>query len=164
MDTVTTKPIERKLYGTITDEQRKKLDEIDKANLKDELKKNQEMGREQFLKVLMTQLAHQDPLSPLEDKDFIAQMAQFTSVESMQEMVKGMDELRAEVKAIKAGVLGEDEKVDEKEKTEEERKAAAERAAAIKGINDSLQSLSPEQLANLNATLLQMKAGAAYGG
>ncbi|RUT29715.1 flagellar hook capping protein [Paenibacillus zeisoli] len=52
---------------------------VAKASSKD----NQTMGKDQFLKILVTQLGNQDPMQPLEDKEFIAQMAQFTSVEQL---------------------------------------------------------------------------------
>lgn len=42
-----------------------------------------DLGMDQFLKLLTTQLANQDPLEPMKDTDFIAQMASITSLEQM---------------------------------------------------------------------------------
>lgn len=42
-----------------------------------------DLDKDDFLTLLMTQLQNQDPLSPMEDTDFIAQMAQFSSLEEM---------------------------------------------------------------------------------
>ena len=46
-----------------------------------------------FLKLLVAQLTHQDPLNPQEDKEFIAQLAQFTQVEELQKISSGMETL-----------------------------------------------------------------------
>lgn len=60
---------------------------------------NADLGKDQFLNILVAQLQHQDPMSPLEDKDFIAQMAQFSSLEQMNALVDSFDNLAAEIKS-----------------------------------------------------------------
>lgn len=52
-----------------------------------------EMGRQQFLQLLVTQLQHQDPLSPVDQQDFISQLAQFSVVEGMEQLNLRFDDL-----------------------------------------------------------------------
>lgn len=49
-----------------------------------------EMGKDQFLKLLVTQLQYQDPLSPQSDAEYAAQLAQFSALENEQNTSKAM--------------------------------------------------------------------------
>lgn len=67
----------------------------------------QELGRDDFLKILMTQLQNQDPTSPMEDTEFIAQMAEFSSLEQMTNMTSELGRLTSLLAAGQAsGMLG----------------------------------------------------------
>jgi len=46
----------------------------------------QVLDKNDFLQILITQLTHQDPTQPMEDRDFVAQMAQFSTLEQMMNM------------------------------------------------------------------------------
>ncbi len=61
---------------------------------------NQKLDKDAFLKLLVTQLRHQDPLNPIEDKEFISQMAQFSSLEQMQNMGKTMTDTNALIEEL----------------------------------------------------------------
>ncbi|MDR1685524.1 MAG: flagellar hook assembly protein FlgD [Desulfovibrio sp.] len=64
--------------------------------------------KDTFLKLLVAQLTHQDPLNPVEDKEFIAQLAQFTTVEELQNINSGVKDLNtayAQQQSINAASL-----------------------------------------------------------
>lgn len=54
-----------------------------------------ELDKEAFLMLLITQLQHQDPTNPMDDREFIAQMAQFSALEQMQNMNRSMLQMQA---------------------------------------------------------------------
>jgi flagellar basal-body rod modification protein FlgD len=60
----------------------------------------QVLGKNDFLELLMKQLAYQDPLSPMEDKEFIAQMAQFSSLEQMTAMSTNITKLSSDFNRV----------------------------------------------------------------
>ncbi|PLR97271.1 flagellar hook assembly protein FlgD [Bacillus sp. T33-2] len=51
------------------------------------------LGKDDFLKILMTQLKNQDPLNPMQDKDFVAQMATFSTLEQITNMGSSIEKL-----------------------------------------------------------------------
>jgi flagellar basal-body rod modification protein FlgD len=52
--------------------------------------KQDDFGKDTFLKLLVAQLKYQDPLSPTDPQAFLAQSAQFTQVEKLTEMAEQM--------------------------------------------------------------------------
>ena len=51
------------------------------------------LGQEDFLKILLAQLTFQDPLKPMDNQEFIAQMAQFTSLDQSRQTNEKIDTL-----------------------------------------------------------------------
>jgi len=74
----------------------------------------QTLGKDDFLQLLVTKLQHQDPLKPMEDADFIAQLAQFSSLEQMNNIAEGIQasnqwdflQMQSLNNAMAAGLIG----------------------------------------------------------
>jgi flagellar basal-body rod modification protein FlgD len=56
-----------------------------------ERKPQASLDKDAFLRLLITQMKYQDPLNPVDDKQFLAQMAQFTALEQQQNLVTSME-------------------------------------------------------------------------
>jgi|JI10StandDraft_1071094.scaffolds.fasta_scaffold1191648_1 flagellar basal-body rod modification protein FlgD len=63
------------------------------------------MGQDDFLKLLVTQFTNQDPMSPMKDTEYIAQMAQFTSLEQTKTMSSEIAKLRADSQLTQSNSL-----------------------------------------------------------
>ncbi|MDR0273573.1 MAG: hypothetical protein LBI27_09690, partial [Clostridiales bacterium] len=55
----------------------------------------QELDKNAFLQLLITQLQYQDPLNPMDDRDFIAQMAQFSALEQQMQLNQSFERSQA---------------------------------------------------------------------
>ena len=60
------------------------------------------LGADDFMKLLTTQLTAQDPMNPMKDTEFIAQMANFSSLEQMRGLSKSFDSFASEQKLTSA--------------------------------------------------------------
>lgn len=63
------------------------------------------MGKDDFLKILVTQLTHQDPTAPMEDREFVAQMAQFSSLEQMTNINTNIESLVSRLSGAGASTI-----------------------------------------------------------
>ena len=75
------------------------------ANNPAETKKNDDLGKDAFLQLLVTQLKNQDPLDPQDNSSYIAELAQFSSLEQMTNVAKSLEDLGKVVNNIDTSVL-----------------------------------------------------------
>jgi len=154
------------MVGQFTQEQIDKLNQISKDQENTKKLKEQDIDKDGFLKLFMTQLQYQDPLSPMDNSQFIAQMADFSSVEQLTNIADSTSAslnndqtLSAQIEAMNKNIVELINKVDgtststddDEEVTDESLKAALKE---IKDVNTDMLN----QLISLNA------ANQAYSG
>ena len=66
---------------------------------------NNQLGQNDFLKLLVSQMQSQDPLNPQKDTDFIAQMAQFSSLEQTKTMTTQLGQIAQGQQVTQASAL-----------------------------------------------------------
>ncbi|MDP6191205.1 MAG: flagellar hook capping FlgD N-terminal domain-containing protein, partial [Gammaproteobacteria bacterium] len=62
-------------------------------NQQAEVKRTSTLGQDDFLKLLTTQLQYQDPMEPMENGEFLGQMAQFSTVTGITEMQTSLENM-----------------------------------------------------------------------
>lgn len=74
---------------------------------KNAVKPGGDLGKDAFLKLLVAQLKYQDPSNPTDSSQFLAQTAQFTTVEKLAELAQGQkDMLAAQLMVGASGLIG----------------------------------------------------------
>lgn len=68
-------------------------------------KKNDALGKDAFLQLLVTQMKYQDPLDPQDNSEYLSQLAQFSALEQMTNVAKGLSDVRKVVDNINSSVL-----------------------------------------------------------
>lgn len=56
---------------------------------------SQELGKDAFMQLLVSQMQNQDPINPQSNEDFIAQLAQFSSLEQMENLNVSLEQMAA---------------------------------------------------------------------
>ena len=67
-----------------------------------EAMKEQKLGQEDFIKLMTTQMNHQDPMKPMENGDFLSDMAQFSTVSGLKEIKDSFNSLASSLKSSQA--------------------------------------------------------------
>ncbi|MCH8552847.1 MAG: flagellar hook assembly protein FlgD [Natronospirillum sp.] len=78
------------------------LDQYAISNKQKEDRDPQELGKDEFLKLMIAQMNNQNPLEPTENGEFIAQLAQFSTVEGITNMADGFETLSASMRSSQA--------------------------------------------------------------
>jgi len=87
-------PIDTSLSSVVKD--------LNLAKTEEAKKEKDKLGQQEFLELMVAQLRHQDPFAPMENGDFISQMAQFSSVTGLEELNNSFDQLATSLQSNQA--------------------------------------------------------------
>jgi flagellar basal-body rod modification protein FlgD len=104
------------------------------------------LGQEDFLRLLTVQLASQDPLKPMDDTAFIAQMAQFTALEQSNTLAREMSLMRAD-SSLQAGTALIGKEV-----------SGATKFGPFHGVVDSIEQIDGEVMLGIGEDLWPLRA------
>ena len=136
-------------------------------------KKKESMGKDQFLMLLTTQLRYQDPSKPMDDTAFVAQLAQFSSLEQMQNVSSAMDRQQA------GNMIGSTITYTDADGAEQTGIVTAMKITSgqvqvmigdtavdltkVTGVKQPANAVTQQQLAGMNADMLVLLANAMIG-
>lgn len=60
------------------------------------------LDRQAFLRLLVTELRYQNPFSPMDNREFVTQLAQFSLLEQLEALNRKVEEITAQLAAIRA--------------------------------------------------------------
>lgn len=132
----------------LSDEQKKALEDLKNDEKNNELLRKQDMGKDQFMNILITQMTHQNPLEPLQDKDFIAQLAQFSALEQSKKSTDALSSVLKELTSIK-------ELIDKNSSTTSLEKV-------ISNLDDTLKEIKNVELKEIKEALQAIKSKGIY--
>jgi flagellar basal-body rod modification protein FlgD len=67
----------------------------DESSNRTQIKDGSVLGKDDFLKLMITQLQHQNPLEPMDNTEYISQMASFSSLEQMSNLNTSFEKMAA---------------------------------------------------------------------
>ena len=107
--------------------------------------RREKLGKEDFLRLLITQLKYQDPLEPLKNEEFIAQLAQFNSLEQMINLNRSFSQmLTLQQLTQAAGLIGHSIE------------AVSEEGEEITGEVSEVQMVDGEPMLVVDGTLVKL--------
>ena len=130
------------------------VDTLNKSLKKDNKAPVKELGKDEFLKLLITEMSHQDPTNPMQDREFIAQMAQFSSLEQMMNFNTGMSKLLSNNNFSSSfNLLGKDVEIEAADKVD-----ANGNTKIISGKVEAIKRSGDESLVTVNGELYSTAA------